>query len=154
MRVRPSLSSTVLLFLIRQPANKKDKQEVERYKADIKAQLTRAGLIRGQPRTNPINTPANLPSTTSSSSMSSGFRPTADPGPSSSSSHLREYHHHPSNSLEFGYHTLGQPQHPHPNSRQFRLYHTSAPQHSHPMPEMPGKPLISSSLAASKRAAR
>lgn len=27
-----------------------DKQAVEAYKADIKAQLTRAGLIRGQPR--------------------------------------------------------------------------------------------------------
>ncbi|KAF7424130.1 hypothetical protein PC9H_009433 [Pleurotus ostreatus] len=128
----------------------RDKQEVERYKADIKAQLTRAGLIRGQPRTNPISTPANLPSTASSSSMSSGYRHTADPGPSSSS-HPREYHHHPSNSLDFGYHPLGQPQPPHPNSRQSRLYHTSAPQHSHYMPEMPGKPLISSSLAASKR---
>ncbi len=136
------------------PANKKDKQEVERYKADIKAQLTRAGLIRGQPRTNPISTSANFASTASSSSMSSGYRPTADPGPSSSSSHPREYHNHPSNGLEFGYHTLGQPQHPHPNSRQSRLYHTSALQHSHYIPAMPGKPLISSSLAASKCAVR
>jgi len=31
-----------------------DKQAVEAYKADIKAQLTRAGLIRGQPRSRSI----------------------------------------------------------------------------------------------------
>jgi hypothetical protein len=33
-----------------QPLGYQDKREVEKYKADIKAQLTRAGLIRGQPR--------------------------------------------------------------------------------------------------------
>ena len=41
----------------------KDKQAVEAYKADIKAQLTRAGLIRGQPRS------SILQATTSSSSV-------------------------------------------------------------------------------------
>ncbi|KIJ66899.1 hypothetical protein HYDPIDRAFT_108852 [Hydnomerulius pinastri MD-312] len=41
----------------------RDKQAVEAYKADIKAQLTRAGLIRGQPRS------SILQATTSSSSV-------------------------------------------------------------------------------------
>jgi hypothetical protein len=35
----------------------RDKKAVDEYKASIKAQLSRAGLIRGQPRLNPMQTP-------------------------------------------------------------------------------------------------
>ncbi|KAG6884808.1 hypothetical protein C0993_008138 [Termitomyces sp. T159_Od127] len=38
----------------RRPEWMRDKQQVEQYKAEIKAQLTRAGLIRGQPRTSQV----------------------------------------------------------------------------------------------------
>ncbi|KAG6841433.1 hypothetical protein C0991_011103 [Blastosporella zonata] len=48
----------------RRPEWMRDKQMVEQYKAEIKAQLTRAGLIRGQPRTSQHyqNSSAMIPS--------------------------------------------------------------------------------------------
>ncbi|KIM40022.1 hypothetical protein M413DRAFT_446911 [Hebeloma cylindrosporum] len=44
----------------------RDKKNVDAYKASIKAQLSKAGLIRGQPRHNPMQGPAqrNMPSST------------------------------------------------------------------------------------------
>ncbi|KAF9065091.1 fungal-specific transcription factor domain-containing protein [Rhodocollybia butyracea] len=72
----------------KRPEWMRDKQAVEAYKADIKAQLTRAGLIRGQPRSSmlqaqaqaatgptrprPVNPhPYSAPSTTTNSPSSS-----------------------------------------------------------------------------------
>ncbi|KAH7913770.1 fungal-specific transcription factor domain-containing protein [Hygrophoropsis aurantiaca] len=64
----------------RRPDWMRDKQAVEAYKADIKAQLTRAGLIRGQPRSSILQTTSAA--TTSSSSVFSSHtyqRPIAEP---------------------------------------------------------------------------
>ncbi|KAJ6507912.1 fungal-specific transcription factor domain-containing protein [Mycena vitilis] len=46
----------------KRPEWMRDKQAVEAYKADIKAQLTRAGLIRGQPRSSLLSPMPNAPS--------------------------------------------------------------------------------------------
>lgn len=60
-----------------------DKQAVEAYKADIKAQLTRAGLIRGQPRSSIIQATAGSSSvfTTHQYQGPSASAPQIDPGP-------------------------------------------------------------------------
>ncbi|KAF9560751.1 hypothetical protein CPC08DRAFT_750332 [Agrocybe pediades] len=42
----------------KRPEWMRDKKNVDAYKANIKAQLTRAGLIRGQPRHNPLAVPS------------------------------------------------------------------------------------------------
>ncbi|KIK99965.1 hypothetical protein PAXRUDRAFT_822141 [Paxillus rubicundulus Ve08.2h10] len=47
----------------RRPEWMRDKQAVEAYKADIKAQLTRAGLIRGQPRSSILQATSSSSST-------------------------------------------------------------------------------------------
>lgn len=70
-----------------------DKEKVAEYKANIKAQLTRAGLIRGQPRSvyaslnASSSTSVSVPTTSSSASSSSADRYAAPglggPGPSS-----------------------------------------------------------------------
>ncbi|KAJ7285217.1 fungal-specific transcription factor domain-containing protein [Mycena rebaudengoi] len=46
----------------KRPEWMRDKQAVEAYKADIKAQLTRAGLIRGQPRSSLLGSMGSHPS--------------------------------------------------------------------------------------------
>lgn len=51
----------------------KDKQQVEQYKANIKAQLTRKGLIRGQPRASLLQAQGN----TNLSQQNSSSRPPA-----------------------------------------------------------------------------
>jgi hypothetical protein len=48
----------------------RDKKAVEDYKAGIKAQLTRAGLIRGQPKSSILQATSGGPSSTSASSSS------------------------------------------------------------------------------------
>ncbi|KAK0450208.1 fungal-specific transcription factor domain-containing protein [Armillaria borealis] len=52
----------------RRPEWMRDKQAVEAYKANIKAKLTRAGLIRGQPRTSMLQAHAAKPAPTTASS--------------------------------------------------------------------------------------
>ncbi|KAF9485136.1 hypothetical protein BDN70DRAFT_848342 [Pholiota conissans] len=47
----------------------RDKKNVDAYKASIKAQLSRAGLIRGQPRHNPMQMPAHRTMSSRQSSM-------------------------------------------------------------------------------------
>ncbi|KAG6862511.1 hypothetical protein C0995_000059 [Termitomyces sp. Mi166 len=90
----------------RRPEWMRDKQEVERYKADIKAQLTRAGLIRGQPRTSHIyqNTSHMVQPPIRPHPY---HRPSAPGVGTSSSSHydLSEY---------YSYMNTSQEQHPHP----------------------------------------
>ena len=70
-----------------------DKEKVAEYKANIKAQLTRAGLIRGQPRAiyNSVNTssPAALPSYSASATASDRYAPSAVAGPGPTTSTLR-----------------------------------------------------------------
>ncbi|KAF9532466.1 fungal-specific transcription factor domain-containing protein [Crepidotus variabilis] len=51
----------------------RDKKAVDDYKASIKAQLSRAGLIRGQPRLNPLGAP-HRPRQTSQSTPSRRYR--------------------------------------------------------------------------------
>lgn len=92
-----------------------DKEKVAEYKANIKAQLTRAGLIRGQPRavySTLTSSAAGLAQSSASSSSSDRFLPAlAGPGPSSlrasrsdpyaSFAHARSYessrYHHANN---------------------------------------------------------
>ncbi|KAG6845479.1 hypothetical protein H0H87_008839 [Tephrocybe sp. NHM501043] len=92
----------------RRPEWMRDKAEVERYKADIKAQLTRAGLIRGQPRTPQMYQ-------NSSSMLPSQIRPhpyhrSSAPQPSTSSSARFD---HP----DYGYRYMNTPQEQHLHSR-------------------------------------
>lgn len=54
----------------RRPEWMRDKKAVEDYKAGIKAQLTRAGLIRGQPKSSILQATSGGPSSTSASSSS------------------------------------------------------------------------------------
>ncbi|KAI0687729.1 fungal-specific transcription factor domain-containing protein [Cytidiella melzeri] len=72
----------------RRPDWMRDKEKVAHYKADIKAQLTRAGLIRGQPRA-VFNPSSSTTTTTTLTGPSPSARPdrypqsaTAGPGPS------------------------------------------------------------------------
>ncbi|KAJ3732536.1 fungal-specific transcription factor domain-containing protein [Lentinula guzmanii] len=73
----------------KRPEWMRDKQAVEAYKADIKAQLTRAGLIRGQPRSSMLQAQAATagPTRTRSTNTHRYSAPaTATNGPSSSPS--------------------------------------------------------------------
>ncbi|EGN98765.1 hypothetical protein SERLA73DRAFT_181398 [Serpula lacrymans var. lacrymans S7.3] len=58
----------------KRPEWMRDKQAVEAYKADIKAQLTRAGLIRGQPRATILQATASASPTYSSRPYQTGSR--------------------------------------------------------------------------------
>ncbi|KAH0585252.1 hypothetical protein H2248_008495 [Termitomyces sp. 'cryptogamus'] len=84
----------------RRPEWMRDKQEVERYKAEIKAQLTRAGLIRGQPRPSQLyqNTSHMVQTPIRSHPY---LRPSAQVAGTSSPYDLSEYY------------TYAQEQHPH-----------------------------------------
>ena len=62
-----------------------DKQAVEAYKADIKAQLTRAGLIRGQPRSRPIR---HSPSATLTQSRPAPYHSPSIPNPTPPTHHF------------------------------------------------------------------
>ncbi|KAG6910838.1 hypothetical protein DXG01_007153 [Tephrocybe rancida] len=107
----------------RRPEWMRDKQEVERYKADIKAQLTRAGLIRGQPRTSQVYQ-------NSSSMVPSQIRP--HPYHRSSAPEIST-----SSSVHFDHPDYG-----------YRYVNTPREQHSHPRPEhnhVPGMPGASNS---------
>ncbi|KAG2017763.1 hypothetical protein CC2G_007246 [Coprinopsis cinerea AmutBmut pab1-1] len=59
----------------------RDKKNVDAYKASIKAQLSRAGLIRGQPRHNPMQSPnqRSHPRHSTSSTRSSASSRTSEP---------------------------------------------------------------------------
>ncbi|KAG1821621.1 fungal-specific transcription factor domain-containing protein [Suillus subaureus] len=59
----------------RRPEWMRDKKAVEDYKAGIKAQLTRAGLIRGQPKSSILQATSTGRSSTSASSSSSSVFP-------------------------------------------------------------------------------
>jgi hypothetical protein len=76
MRVSQSDPTTPPFFI----SSVQDKQSVEAYKADIKAQLTRAGLIRGQPRSSLMHAAATP---LLSSQVSSQFQSSPDISPSS-----------------------------------------------------------------------
>lgn len=80
-----------------------DKKNVDAYKASIKAQLSKAGLIRGQPRHNPLQVPAlqvpvqrstaqraKTPSTRTSQNSPAGLNGLRQPSFESSFSHLVE----------------------------------------------------------------
>src|ERR1700709_2778164 len=62
--------STVRAFMTSPLIIRQDKKAVEDYKAGIKAQLTRAGLIPGQPKSPICQASAALSSTSSASSSS------------------------------------------------------------------------------------
>ncbi|KAF8071856.1 fungal-specific transcription factor domain-containing protein [Lyophyllum atratum] len=86
----------------KRPEWMRDKQAVEAYKADIKAQLTRAGLIRGQPRASLIHHHPVVPTQ---------IRPQAYPrasAPDSSSSSPLHFDH-----LDYGYRYVSTPQEQH-----------------------------------------
>ncbi|KAJ3739273.1 fungal-specific transcription factor domain-containing protein [Lentinula detonsa] len=73
----------------KRPEWMRDKQAVEAYKADIKAQLTRAGLIRGQPRSSMLQAQAATAGPTRTRSMTThrySAPATATNSPSSSPS--------------------------------------------------------------------
>ncbi|KAF9243472.1 fungal-specific transcription factor domain-containing protein [Melanogaster broomeanus] len=69
----------------KRPAWMRDKQAVEAYKADIKAQLTRAGLIRGQPRSSILQATSS-----SSSTVFTTQQYQASPGGSRLSQHIND----------------------------------------------------------------
>ncbi|KAG6897153.1 hypothetical protein C0992_003740 [Termitomyces sp. T32_za158] len=70
----------------RRPEWMRDKQQVERYKAEIKAQLTRAGLIRGQPRPSQVYPSNSYMSQTQGRSHTYHRLPAPEVGTSASSS--------------------------------------------------------------------
>ncbi|TFK27792.1 hypothetical protein FA15DRAFT_132708 [Coprinopsis marcescibilis] len=82
---------------VKRPDWMRDKKNVDAYKASIKAQLSRAGLIRGQPRHNPMQTPSQRShprhstssntSTTSSTTRARTSEPTPPPQPPVTLSH-------------------------------------------------------------------
>ncbi|KAG6851141.1 hypothetical protein H0H93_001021 [Arthromyces matolae] len=109
----------------RRPEWMRDKQEVERYKAEIKAQLTRAGLIRGQPRTSQLyQNAANM-----------------------SSSQVRHSPYHRPSAPEAG--TIPPSNHFDHSDYGYRYANVAQEQHVHqdhsPVPGMPVTPLSSSS---------
>ncbi|KAG1905426.1 uncharacterized protein F5891DRAFT_689685 [Suillus fuscotomentosus] len=71
----------------RRPEWMRDKKAVEDYKAGIKAQLTRAGLIRGQPKSSILQAssagPSSTPASSSSVFPSRQFQPSATSSASS-----------------------------------------------------------------------
>lgn len=73
----------------------KDKQAVEAYKADIKAQLTRAGLIRGQPRSS-LSRP-NPPPMVPPQIRSTTYNRSSIPDTTTSSPHYFDH-------LDYGHH--------------------------------------------------
>ncbi|KAG6813965.1 hypothetical protein H0H92_005220 [Tricholoma furcatifolium] len=113
----------------RRPEWMRDKQEVERYKAGIKAQLTRAGLIRGQPRTSQLHHQPSGPMLPAHTRSHPYHRPTVPDVNTASTSHYdhSEYYRYASTSHE---------QHSHP-----REHHLT-----HVMPEPPFQPQIMDSL--------